>query len=158
MGRWPSLRPPKLAIALLPLLLVAGCGEAGGVSEGARVTAYVTAPLCAEAKRALARRGGKAGEVELHVSCLPEGERGGRQDLAAIGAGARRATEDSTAIAYVTTTTDPTAVRFSETILEEAGIARLAADSGAAAMDRLVDAIERAGDAGNLREAVADAL
>jgi hypothetical protein len=92
------------------------------------------------------------GEVRLRVECLPEAS-----DLAAIGAGARRATEDSTTIAYITNT-DPVAGRFSKTILEEAGIAQLPTSSGATAIDQLLHAVAEAGDSGNLRESVRDAL
>jgi hypothetical protein len=135
------------------LLVVAGCGEGEGVGKGAMVTAYVVAPLCAEAKRELVRDGAKAGKVRVRVSCLPKDERDGRLDLAAIGAGARRATEDSSAIAYIATT-EPVAARFSETILEEAGIAQLPTSSGATAMAKLLHAVAEAGNAGNLRESV----
>jgi hypothetical protein len=112
----------------------------------------VVAPLCSEASRELAGRGSQVGEVRLHVKCLPEAG-----DLASIGAGARRATEDSTTIAYIGTR-DPTAVRFSETILEEAGIAQLSSGSGAAAMDQLIHAVDEAGDTNNLRESVDKSL
>jgi hypothetical protein len=134
-----------------------GCGEAGGVGSGATVTAYVAAPLCAEAKRELGRDGAKAGEVRVRVICLPKVERGGRLNLGAIGAGARRATEDSTSIAYITTP-DPGAVRFSETILEEAGIAQLQTSSGATAMNQLLHAVDEAADSSNLRESVDKSL
>jgi hypothetical protein len=136
---------------------VAGCGEAEGVAEGATATAYVVAPLCGEAEQALAEHGAKAGEVRVRIDCLSESERRGKPDLAAIGAGARRATEDSTSIAYVTTT-DPTAIRFSETILEEAGIAQLPTSSGATAMAQLLHAVAEAGNASNLRESVDKSL
>lgn len=139
------------------VLLLAGCGEAGGVAEGATVTAYVAAPLCPGAERELARHGAKAGEVQVRVSCLPKGEGGGKPDLAAIGEGARRATEDSTSVAYVTTT-DPVAIRFSETILEEAGIAQLPTSSGETAMASLLHAVAEAGNASNLRESVDKSL
>jgi hypothetical protein len=88
---------------------------------------------------------------------LPQGERGGKPNLAAIGEGARRATEDSASIAYITTT-DPVAIRFSETILEEAGIAQLPTSSGARAMAKLLHAVAEAGNASNLRESVKDHL
>jgi hypothetical protein len=93
----------------------------------------------------------------VRVSCLPKDERDGKLDLAAIGAGARKATEDSTSIAYITTT-DPIAVRFSETILEEAGIPQLSTSSGPTAMDKLLHAIGEAGDTSNLRESVDKSL
>jgi hypothetical protein len=127
------------------------------VSQGAVVTAYVVAPLCAEAEKALAAHGAKVGEVRIRVDCLPSPQRGGKFDLAAIGAGARRATEDSTAIAYITTT-DPVAIRFSETILEEPGIAQLPTSSGKLAITKLIQAIGEAGSSSNLRASVADAL
>jgi hypothetical protein len=127
------------------------------VSQGAVVTAYVVAPLCAEAEQELAKDGGSAGEVRVRVSCLPASERAGKSDLAAIGEGARRATEDSTSIAYITTT-DPVATRFSKTILEEPGIAQLPTSSGTTAMAQLLHAITEAGNASNLRESVNKSL
>ncbi len=93
----------------------------------------------------------------MRVNCLPAGERGGKADLAAIGDGARRAIEDSTSIAYITTT-DPVAIRFSETILEEPGIAQLPTSSGAKAMDQLLHAVDEAGNATNLRASVDKSL
>jgi hypothetical protein len=127
------------------------------VGQGAVATAYVVAPLCAEVEEALARHGAEVGEVRVRVTCLSSSEHGGKQDLAAIGAGARRATEDSTSIAYITTT-DPTAIRFSETILEEPGIAQLPTSSGKLAITKLIHAIGEAGSSSNLRASVADAL
>jgi hypothetical protein len=78
-------------------------------------------------------------------------------DLAQIGANARRATEDSTAIGYVG---EPTraASRFSEPILKEAGIAQLSGISGATAMSKLLEAAGEASDSSSLRESVHDAL
>ena len=93
----------------------------------------------------------------MRVSCLPSSERRGKADLAAIGAGARRATEDSSSIAYITTT-DPVAVRFSKTILEEAGIAQLSTRLGATAIKQLLHAVAKAGNSSNLRESVDKSL
>jgi len=153
-----SLRLLRLATALLILLAaVVGCGEAGGVADGASVTAYAVAPLCAEAKQELARDGGKAGDLRVRVSCLPSVEHGGKLDLARIGANARRATEDSSAIAYIGERT-AAASRFSGPILEEAGIPRLTGASGASAMKKLLDAVDEAGDSGSLRESVQSQL
>jgi hypothetical protein len=129
-----------------------GCG-AGGVEQGATVSVYATAPLCAGAKRELARQGGAAGSVRVRIECLG-GAGDQRLDLAVIGADARRVTEDSTSVGYIGETS-PRARRFSEPILEAAGIAQVAGRSGRVAMARLLAAIEAAGDAGNLREAVA---
>ena len=89
----------------------------------------------------------------MRVVCLGDASSGGGLDLAVIGADARRATEDSTTVGYIGETT-PAATRFSSPILESAGIAQVSGMSGQAAMERLLGAIEAAGDAGNLREVV----
>jgi hypothetical protein len=117
----------------------------------------VAAPLCLEAKRELARDGGKAGEVRLRVICLPSAESSHRLELATIGANARRATEDSTAIGYIG---EPTraASRFSEPILEEAGIAQLPETAGTIGMKKLLIAVTEASSSGSLRESVHDEL
>lgn len=173
MGRWgrggwlqcflrgdtrPSSRPRKLALAALALLAIAGCGEGEGVADGATVTAYVAAPLCAEAERELARGGGRAGDVRVRVSCLPSAESGRELDLALIGANARRATEDATTIGYIGEPTNA-ATRFSAPILEAADIPQLSQRSGAAAMAKLLKALEQAsGDSGSLRQSINDEL
>jgi hypothetical protein len=145
------LRGLPVSLLAATLLAIPGCGDEG-VTQGATASVYVVAPLCSEASKELNRNGPRAGDVRLRVKCLPKAG-----DLTAIGAGARRATEDSTTIAYVGTR-DPTAIRFSETILEEAGIAQLSTSSGAAAMDQIIHAVDEAGDTSNLRESVRDGL
>jgi hypothetical protein len=135
-------------VALLPVL-VAGCGEGEGVAEDAAVTAYVAAPLCADAQ------GGRAGDVRVRVVCLAPVEGRGRIDLAQVGANARRATEDSTAIAFVEQ--EGPAGRFSQTIVDSAGIAWIKASSGASAMQRVLTAVEES-DPSSLRASVHDAL
>lgn len=138
-------------------MLVVGCGESAGVSEGATVSVYVAGPLCAGAERELARDGGEAGDVRVRAVCLPSAESSQKLDLPRIGANARRATEDATAIGYIG---EPTraASRFSEPILEAAGIAQLTETSGAAAMKKLLLAVDEAGDGGSLRASVNDEL
>jgi hypothetical protein len=91
------------------------------------------------------------------VICLPSAESKGKLDLATIGANARHATEDAAAVGYIG---EPTraASRFSEPILETAGIAQLPEISGAAAMKKLLQAVAEAGSSGNLRESVLDKL
>jgi hypothetical protein len=122
------------------------------------VTAYVAGPLCAEAKQELARHGSEAGDVHVRAICLLRSERRGKLDLATIGANARRATEDSSSIAYVGEPTHA-ASRFAETILEEAGIAQLSRTSGKAAMSQLLQAVEEAsGNSGSLRASVLSKL
>ncbi len=134
-------------------LIAAGCGGGGGVEEGATVSIYVAAPLCAGAKREMSRHGEPVGSVRVRVVCLPGARGGGGIDIAVIGANARRATEDSSAVGYIGETS-PEATKFSSTIVESAGIAQVPGTSGDAAMARLLGAIEAAGDAGNLREVV----
>ncbi len=168
LGRWAGrgegslpLRCVSRNVALVAVfgaLLVAGggCGEEGGVADGAEVTAYVVKPLCAGARAELAREDGRAGSVRIRMFCLPGGWSGGELDLAAIGDGARRASEDSTTVGYLEA--PGPATRFSAPILESAGIAQVAGDSGNAAMARVLRALRDAGDAASLRAGVADAL
>jgi hypothetical protein len=139
-------------------LTIPGCGAEEGVEEGAAVTVYAAAAACPGAKRALGNDGGGVGAVRIRVRCLPGVERRGRFDLATIGANARRAREDSSTIAYIGEL-EPTATRFSETILEEAGIAQLPNQPGADAMREILGAI-RAVDptSGSLRESVREEL
>jgi hypothetical protein len=142
-----------VTVGLLAIWLSVGCGSGGGVQEGAVVSVYAAAPLCAGAKRALAKGGGRSGEVRVRLACLGQAGSGGEIDLAAIGANARRATEDSSTVGYIGEATAG-GTKFSSPILESAGIAQLSGMSGQAAMKRLLAAIEAAGGAGNLREVV----
>lgn len=131
-----------------------GCGE-GGATSGATVRVYVAAPLCKEAQRTLKREGGKAGELRVSAVCLPSIESGGRVDLAQAGANARRATEDSTAVAYLENA-GPGA-KFSQTIVESASIAWLETSSGSTAMRRTLQALQEAGSS-SPRNAVRESL
>jgi hypothetical protein len=121
------------------------------------VSIYVAAPLCAGAERELARSEGEAGDVRVRTVCLPNAESSKKLDLARIGANARRATEDATTVGYIG---EPTraATRFSEPILDAAGIAQLTETSGTAAMRQLLRAVSDAGDASSLRASVDDEL
>jgi hypothetical protein len=142
----------RLAAALVLVALVAvaiGCGGEAGVSDGATVSVYVAAPLCPAAQQALADAGGRAGEFRVRARCLGETEAQGRLDLAATGDGARRASEDSTTVAYVEA--DGPAARFARPILESAGIVWVPAGNGAAAMHRILRALAAAGG-GSLRD------
>ncbi|HEX5763543.1 MAG TPA: hypothetical protein VFY04_10560 [Solirubrobacterales bacterium] len=116
------------------------------MAEDAVLSVYVSQPLCAEAKEELDRRGGRAGGYRLRAVCVDDTGSDGIARLAAIGGAARRATEDSATIAYVGAT-DPTAIRFSKPILEEAGVSRISTNSGSASMRRLLRAL-RHGEAG----------
>ena len=134
-------------LAAASLALAAGCGE-GGAAAGATVTVYAAAPLCKEA----ARGDGRVGDLVVHVACLAPVEHGGKADLAAAGAGARRATEDSTAVAYLEA--PGPAAPFSQSIVEAADIAWLKTSSGEAAMHRIRSALAGAGS--SPRQAVLD--
>jgi hypothetical protein len=148
-------RAASLAICVL-LMAVAGCGDEG-VGEDAVVTVYASAPACTGAEQELARSGGRAGDVRVRVACLEDSEDRGRIDLATIGANARRAVEDSTAVAYVAEP-DSAAARFSRPILESADIAQLSGGSGAVAMSHVLRAIGQADGSTSPREAVQDEL
>jgi len=157
--------PAVLLAATLALALVSGCGEDGAAS-GATVRIYVSAPmsgpemkagrqLCQGARGEAARRGEVEG-LELRVVCLDATEGEGRWTLARVGANARRATEDSTAIAYVGEP-DARARKQSRPIVGAAEIAELGGTSGGEAVARVAAAIEE-GDASKPRQAVFDAL
>jgi len=141
---------------LLPA--VAGCGEDEGVGEGAAVTVYAGVAYCRMASQALENESGRAGSVRVRVHCMPSTEKAGTYDLAQVGSNARRATEDSTTVAYIGEP-EPYATRFAETILEEAGIAQLAPTNGSRGMHWILRALREA-DTGSesLREAVSDQL
>jgi hypothetical protein len=154
-----SLRQLKVAfLVVVPALLLGGCGESSEVASGATVTTYVAAPLCAEAKRELARHGVEAGDVRVRAVCLPNTQEGRKLKLATIGANARRASEDSSSVAYIAEPTKA-ASRFAAPILEAADIPQLSQASGAAAMADLLQALKQiSGDVGSLRQSVLDEL
>ena len=151
-------RAAAAALALAALVAVAGCGSGGGVGEGASVHVYVGSELCPQARQPLFAAKGKAGEVEVRLVCLrPVIEAGrGRIDLAQVGANARRASEDSAAVAFLEAPGRP--AEFAHPIVEGAGIAFVEAADGAAGMERVLRAIEAAGSSGSPREKVSDAL
>lgn len=141
----------RAAVVASCLLLVGafGCGEGAGVADDAVVTVYVEAPLCAAAKQELRNQGGRAGDLGVRALCLPNPREARKLNLSTVGANARRATEDSTAVAYLEAP-DPSAARFTHRILETAEIPWISESSGKAAMARLLELIESAGS-GSLR-------
>ncbi|HEY1854797.1 MAG TPA: hypothetical protein VGG40_09445 [Solirubrobacterales bacterium] len=143
-------------LALVALVVVAGCGGSEGVAVGATVDVYVSARLCPGAREALSRDEGRAGDVQVRVICLRPVTAGGKIDLAGQGANARRATQDSTAVAFVEAKGKP--AEFARPIVEEAGIAFVVATSGEAAMERVLKAVADAGTSGSLRSKVSNAL
>jgi hypothetical protein len=134
-----------LLLGLCALLVAAGCGE-GGVAGNATVSVYMAAPLCAQA------RGGHADDLKVRLVCLEPVEKEGKADLAAAGAGARRAIEDSTSVAYVEA--PGPAAKFSRSIVEAADVAWVETSSGPEAMKRIFAALE--GDGSTPRQAVLD--
>jgi hypothetical protein len=134
-------RAPGAALLALALLL-AGCGDSG-TSAGATVSVYVAAPLCEEAQREVERARGEAADLKVRAVCLPPVESRGGAKLAVAGANARRASEDSTSIAFLEA--PGPAARFSQSIVESAEIAWVEADSGSTAMRRVLDALDEAG-------------
>lgn len=141
-------RLPALSLVSVAVLAAtaAGCGE-GGTASGATVSVYAAAPLCKEARKSA----GAAGDLEVRVVCLsPRGSGGG--DLAAVGNDARRATEDSTSVAFLEV--PGPAAKFSQTVVESADVAWLETSSASTAMQRIVKALE--GDSSSPRKAVLD--
>lgn len=153
-----------LAILFLPVALavaVGGCGEEGAAA-GATVRVYVSAPLrgpearagrrlCSEARERAGQ--GKGGEGhELRVVCLDASGAGGGWTLARVGANARRATEDSAAVAYIGES-EAAARKQSRPIVEAAGIAELGGLAGREAVAKVERAMEE-GDASRPRDAV----
>lgn len=148
----------RAGAALLALLLAvgaAGCGEEDGVAEGATVRVYLQAPLCGPGKQfSVATE--RAPNVVIEPVCLPNPRVAGRVDLARAGANARRASEDSTAIAFARRP-DPAVARATDPILEAAGIAVIPASTGLAALDQLTDALPDS-TSGSLRDEVRENL
>jgi hypothetical protein len=145
-----------VAVACVLLLGAVGCGGEEGVAEGATVTVYAGAQVCAQAKRELNRTGSRAGSVRVRVVCMEPVETEGRLDLAATGANARQAVEDTSSVAYLEA--PGPATRFIRPILEEANIALVTTSSGASGMARIHQAVRDAGSSPGLRESVSDEL
>ncbi|MGN6586872.1 MAG: hypothetical protein ACTHKT_05295 [Solirubrobacterales bacterium] len=145
-----ALGPALLALALV----AAGCGE-GGAAAGATVSVYAAAPLCAEAQRELAQAGGRSDDLKVRAVCLAPVETKGRADLAAAGANARRATEDSTAVAFLEA--PGPAAKFSQSIVENADVAWIETKSGSTVMRRVLRALEERGSS-SPRDAVRESL
>jgi branched-chain amino acid transport system substrate-binding protein len=159
--KWVRLALSWFAAALL-VAVVAGCGE-GGADSGATVRVYVSAPLhgaeaapgrrlCAGARDEAKKAGGEVDDLKLEVVCLDAAGEGGRWSLAKVGSNARRATEDSTTVAYVGEP-DPRARKQSRPIVDAAEIAEISGVSGEEAVTAVIAAI-REGDASKPRDAV----
>jgi branched-chain amino acid transport system substrate-binding protein len=157
--------PAILIASALGLVLLAGCGEEGA-SEGATLTVYVSAPLGGEGgeqgkrlcdeTRVEAEGVKTAGDHALRVVCLDAAGEGGRWTLAEVGANARRATEDSTTVAYIG---EPSraARKQSQPIVEAAEIATMGSRNGKEAIETIVSALEE-GEDDDPRRAVLDTV
>jgi hypothetical protein len=146
----------SVLVGVTALLTLTACGASEGVEAGARVAVYAVPPQCVGAKRDLDRFGKRAGELRVRLVCLDDAQSGGRLDLAIVGANARRAVEDSSTVGFIEA--PGRAARFSQSILKEAAIPLVDNESGATSMARLLDAIQAAGTASGLREAVSQGL
>lgn len=160
-----SRLPMVLIAAVAAAALAGGCGEEGAAS-GATVRIYVSAPLrgeeagagrrlCEEA-REQASQGKGDEDLKLRVVCLDASGAEGKWTLAQVGANARRATEDSTAVAYVGEP-DRDARLQSRPIVDAAEIAELGGFSGREAVAKVTAAIAE-GDESEPRRAVFDAF
>lgn len=159
-------RLPAAAIACaLGVLLFGGCGEEG-TAEGTSVTVYVSAPLhgaegaggrrfCGSARQEVRQAGSEAGGLKVRVVCLDAAAASGSWTLAQVGSNARRATEDSAAVAYLGEP-QPAARRQSRPIVAAAGVAAIGGVGGAEAMRRVLDAL-RDRDGREPRDAVFEA-
>ena len=130
---------PRLALAALLALALAGCGIAGSAKIEAPVTVYVSLPLTGPrgadgrdaadgARLALEQAQGKAGSIQVRATYLDDA-RGRVWDPVAVGANARRAVQDSSAAAYVgELDSEPT--RASMPITNDAGLVQVSPGAG----------------------------
>jgi hypothetical protein len=88
--------------------------------------------------------------------CLRSPHEAKKLSLATVGANARRATQDSAAVAYLEAP-DPRTSRFTHPILETAELPWITSSSGSAAMSHLLKLTESA-DAGSLRQSIREDL
>ncbi len=157
-------RPIRLVLSCVLGLGLLGCGAGGGVASGALVTVYISAPLhgeaagvgtalCSGARRELARSHARAGRLRVRAVCLNDSGASGHWSLAAVGANARRASEDSTTVGYIGEP-EAAARRFSHPILAAAGIAQVGGKTGAAAMASLLAALRAEAGSDEVRESV----
>jgi branched-chain amino acid transport system substrate-binding protein len=130
---------PRLALAALLALALAGCGIAGSAKIEAPVTVYVSLPLTGPrgadgrdaadgARLALEQAQGKAGSIQVRATYLDDAK-GRVWDPVAVGANARRAVQDSSTAAYVgELDSEPT--RASMPITNDAGLVQVSPGAG----------------------------
>jgi len=128
-------------LALAAVAALAGCATGGDDAGDPVLTVYVSAPrgpgwegagdaLVDGAREALADAGGEAGGVEVRLEVLRTPARRCGLEQAAVGESARRAAEDSTAVAYVGEL-DPLASETAGAIAREAGLLHVPAPPAA---------------------------
>jgi ABC-type branched-subunit amino acid transport system substrate-binding protein len=178
-----------VAAAVLATAAITGCSVSGsgGVADDAPLDVYLSVPLSgpraaegkaieAQARRALAAAGGKAGAHPIALKVLDSTGGGRAIDLAAVGANARTASEDAAAIAYIgevgpasgTSLPINDLAQIPQIVLGPVpsgldvdnlvALAPGAKDPGAAAVEMLIAAIERAGTKDTTRSQVRDEL
>ncbi len=130
---------PRLALAALLAVAIAGCGIAGTAKIEAPVTVYVSLPLTGPhgvdgrdaadgARLAIEQARGRAGSIQVRAVYLDDA-RGRVWDPVAVGANARRAVQDSSAGAYIgELDSEPT--RASVPITNDAGLAQVSPGAG----------------------------
>jgi hypothetical protein len=148
-GTRPSLVLPTAALVAAVLF---GCGEGSGIEGGATVSVYAGAAVCPGAKRELGQAGEEVGSVRVRVVCTAPVEAGGGLDLAAAGANARRAVEDSTTVGYLEA--PGPAIPFIRPILDEADVSLIVGGSGARGLATILAALRSRGGGESPREAV----
>jgi hypothetical protein len=92
----------------------------------------------------------------VQAVCLRSPQEAKKLSLATVGANARHATQDSTAVAFLEVS-DPRVSPFTHRILEKAEIPWIAGRSGSVAMARLLKLIDAAGS-GSLRRQLREDL
>jgi len=145
------LQALSLVLYVTTALAMGGCGE-GGAQGGATVSVYVVPPLCQEVRGRVDDAGRKAGDLKVRVLCLRRVERGGQADLAMAGKNARRATEDSTSVAFLEA--PGPAAAFTRSIVENADVAWVKTNSAATVVQQILRALE--GEGSSPRRSVLD--
>jgi branched-chain amino acid transport system substrate-binding protein len=130
---------PRLPLAAVLAVAIAGCGIAGTAKIEAPVTVYVSLPLTGPhgvdgrdaadgARLALEQAHGSAGSIRVRAIYLDDAK-GRVWDPVAVGANARRAVQDSSAAAYIgELDSEPT--RASVPITNDAGLVQVSPGAG----------------------------
>jgi len=135
---------------LLAALALGACAASEGGDVDGPVTVYVSLPLTGPraphgmdaadgARLALDQAGGKAGTLEVEASFLDDAQ-GVAWDPVAVGANARSAAQDSSAVAYIgELDSEPTSA--SVPITNDAGIVQISPTAGAVDLTRPVEGV-----------------